>query len=151
MWITAQSSEWSPCPQSHTNDQSVLVGCFWKLHTEQVVVPSPSHSATDGQSASLSWCRATSGTHDQMLCLGSVRYSMSRHVASSLTRGRVCNLSSVLAFVKSVHIYILHSISFHIRTVYTMTMYNIYMVSVSRSSVQQIMPYLTVHCAVTAA
>jgi hypothetical protein len=29
--------------------------------------PSPSHISTDGQSVSLSWCRALSGAHDQIL------------------------------------------------------------------------------------
>jgi hypothetical protein len=67
---------------------------------------SQSHIATDGQSASLSWCRAPFGIRDQMLSLGSDRYSVSRHVTSSLTRGRVCHLLFVVVFVKSVHIYI---------------------------------------------
>jgi hypothetical protein len=31
---------------------------------------SQSHVTADGQSASQSWCRAPSGTHDQMLCHG---------------------------------------------------------------------------------
>jgi hypothetical protein len=106
--------------------------------------PSPSGFATDGQSASLSWCRAPSGTHDQMFSLGSDHYSMSRHVASCLTRGRVCHLSHVLVFVKSVHTYILHSICTHIEFI-QLTMYNIYMASVSPGNVQQIMPYLIVH------
>jgi hypothetical protein len=31
---------------------------------------SQSHIATDGQSACLSWCRARSGAHDQILIIG---------------------------------------------------------------------------------
>jgi hypothetical protein len=62
--------------------------CFeWKHHQSQ------SHISADGQSASPSWCRAPFGTHDQMLSLRSDRYSVSRPVASSLTKGRVCHLS----------------------------------------------------------
>jgi hypothetical protein len=32
-----------------------------------VYYPSPSHFTTDGQSVRLSWCRAPSGDHDQIL------------------------------------------------------------------------------------
>jgi hypothetical protein len=41
-----------------------------------------------------------------MLSLRSDRYSVSRLVASSLTRGRVGHLLFVVVLVKSVHIYI---------------------------------------------
>jgi hypothetical protein len=106
---------------------------------------SQSHVTTDGQSASLSWCRAPTGTHDQMLGLRSDLYSMCRPVASSLTRGRVCHLSFVLVFVFvkycnicTMHIYV---------QVYTMhekqNINNIYMASVSPGNVQQIIHFLS--------
>jgi hypothetical protein len=44
-----------PCCLHHKGDE-------WAAQSQ-------SHIATDGQSASLSWCRAPFGTHDQMLSL----------------------------------------------------------------------------------
>jgi hypothetical protein len=44
---------------------------------------SQSHISTDGQSASLSSCRAPPGTHDQMLSLRSDRYSVREDFSSS--------------------------------------------------------------------
>jgi hypothetical protein len=44
------------------------------------------------------------------------RYSVNRHVASSLTIGRVFHLSSVLVFVKSIHLYVVYV---HLYSVYS--------------------------------
>jgi hypothetical protein len=52
-------------------------------------IQSQSHIATDGQSVSKSWCRAQSGTHDQIfLTMWQLRSCSCR--SPSLTRGRVC-------------------------------------------------------------
>jgi hypothetical protein len=67
---------------------------------------SQSHISTDGQSASLSWCRAPFGTHDQMLSLRSDHYSVSCLVAFSLTKGPVCHLVFVMVLDRFMHIYI---------------------------------------------
>jgi hypothetical protein len=130
---------------------TLLSGVIWSnlCGIITVILPSPSHFTTNGHSASISWYVAPSRSHDQMLSLWCDHYCMRRHVASSLTRGLVCHLSSVLGFVKCIHIYMLRSISIPIPYV-QLTMYNIYMAFVSPGSVQQIMPYLTVHYAVTA-
>jgi hypothetical protein len=40
-----------------------------RLHTGPDVCLSLSHTATNGQSVCLSWCRAPSGDHDQILCV----------------------------------------------------------------------------------
>jgi hypothetical protein len=73
------------------------------------VVESQSHIVADGQSAGLSWCRAPFWDSWPDVKSRSDRYSVSRRVASSLTRGRVCHLLYVEVFVKSVHIYIWYS------------------------------------------
>jgi hypothetical protein len=96
---------------------------------------SQSHISTDGQSASLSWCRAPFGTHDQMLSLRSDRYSMSRLVASSLTKGRVCHLSWSLS---DLYIFTFATVQIYIHNINS-TMNNIYRVYVSPGTVQQIM------------
>jgi hypothetical protein len=55
---------------------------------------SQSHFTTDGQSVSMSWCRAQSGTFDQRyLFIFFLNYSLVLFGAPSLTRGRVCHLS----------------------------------------------------------
>jgi hypothetical protein len=74
---------------------------------------SQSHIATDVQSARPSWYRAPSGTHDQMLSHKSDLYSMSRPVASSLMRGRVCHLSFVLVLVKNCNIFTVQIYTIH--------------------------------------
>jgi hypothetical protein len=56
---------------------------FWKSQSQ-------SYITTDGQSVSMSWCRAQSGTFDQRFILS---YSLVLFGAPSLTRGRVCHLS----------------------------------------------------------
>jgi hypothetical protein len=81
----------------------------WSSHQSQ----SQSHIATDGQSASPSWCRAPFGTRDQMLSHRSDLYSMSRPVASSLTRGRICHLSFVLVLVKNCNIFTVQIYTIH--------------------------------------
>jgi hypothetical protein len=55
--------------------QFVILNRLQPLHAESVLThssrlspsQSQSHIATDGQSACLSWCRAPSGAHDQIL------------------------------------------------------------------------------------
>jgi hypothetical protein len=59
---------------------------------------SQSHIATDGQSVSKSWCRAQSGAHDQtFITVWQLRFCFCG--APSLTRGRVCLLYILLAWV----------------------------------------------------
>jgi hypothetical protein len=80
----------------------------WTFQIERFLLTlwslSPSHFAAAGRPAGrsvcLSWCRAPSGTHDQILSRKSDCCSVSSHVASSLTRVQVC-LLCVLVFVKS--------------------------------------------------
>jgi hypothetical protein len=71
-----------------------------------------SHITTDGQSVSMSWCRAQSGTFDQRFFFKITVLSL---WAPSLTRGRVCHLSVLVNTVyssQSVSIYInyLHTV-----------------------------------------
>jgi hypothetical protein len=62
---------------------------------------SQSHIATDGLSISKSWCRAPSGTHDQIfITLWQLRFCF--YGAPSLTRGRVCLLYILLALASVV-------------------------------------------------
>jgi hypothetical protein len=56
---------------------------------------------TVGQSVSLSWCRASSGAHDQILLLFD-SYCLVLGRAPSLTRGRVCRLSESVRSITSV-------------------------------------------------
>jgi hypothetical protein len=56
---------------------------------------SQSYLTTDGQSASLSWCRATIRARDQFFFLLEISFRQLRlcyFIVPSLTRGRVCNL-----------------------------------------------------------
>jgi hypothetical protein len=56
---------------------------------------SQSYLTTDGQSASLFWCQATIRTRDQFFIILEIFFRQLRicyFVASSLTRGQVCNL-----------------------------------------------------------
>jgi hypothetical protein len=63
--------------------------------------PSPSHIATDGQSVSMSSCRAPSGAHDQIfITVWQLRSCFCG--ATSLTRGRVC-LSLMLLVLASAN------------------------------------------------
>jgi hypothetical protein len=73
------------------------------------------HVATDGQSVSMSWCRAPSGSHDQMF-VTVWRLLLCLYGALSLTGGRVCRLS--------VRVCILSCLSVHIE-VFTFRMFNI--------------------------
>jgi hypothetical protein len=52
---------------------------------------SQSHITTDGQSVSMSWCRAQSGTFEQNFFSSKLLYSL--FGAPSLTRGRGCHVS----------------------------------------------------------
>jgi hypothetical protein len=52
---------------------------------------SQSYTTTDGQSVSISWCQAQSGTFDQRYFF--LSYSLVLFGAPSLTRGGVCHLS----------------------------------------------------------
>jgi hypothetical protein len=132
-----------PIWKSVQRRQLLLCACEFKCPVVITsVCRSPSHFATDGQSASPSWCRARFGTHDQILSLKSDRYSVTRHVASSLTTGRVCYLLFVVVFVKSVHVYISHRTKIHTQYIQS-TMNNIFMASVSPGNAQQIMPRLS--------
>jgi hypothetical protein len=69
--------------------------------TSYPLKPSPSHFATDSQPVCLG-AEPPSGTSGQILCRKSDCYSVSRHVASSLTRWQV-RLSRVLALIKLRH------------------------------------------------
>jgi hypothetical protein len=67
--------------------------------TEKQKLQSQSHVATVSQSVSQSWCRAPSGTLDQILVLYSEYDGLCPLGALSLTRGCVCHLSKVSVFV----------------------------------------------------
>jgi hypothetical protein len=56
-------------------------------------VQSQSHVTTDGQSVGLSWCRVPSGAHDQIFIIF-WKLQFCQLGAPSLTRGRVCRLST---------------------------------------------------------
>jgi hypothetical protein len=68
---------------------------------------------TDGQSVSMSWCRAQSGTFDQRLFFFPPQsYCLVFLGAPSLTRGRVCHVSvfvievyhSLVSIYKNIYI-----------------------------------------------
>jgi hypothetical protein len=125
-----------------------------------------SHIATDGQSVCLSWCRAPSGAHHQIL-VTVWQLQFCPWGAPSLTRGGVCLLLESVSSNKSIfsmysyihftcftwydtHIqYIqglcqfgLSTVIYILHALHDMTLiYNIYKASVSSGSVQQIMPY----------
>jgi hypothetical protein len=63
----------------------------WPLHV-LYISQSQGYFTTDGQSVSMSWCRAQSGTFDQSFFFF-FNYSLALFGAPSLTRGRVCHLS----------------------------------------------------------
>jgi hypothetical protein len=50
-----------------THDHNLLYQIRDSPNLESKSSPSPSHFTTDGQSVRLSWCRAPSGAHDQIL------------------------------------------------------------------------------------
>jgi hypothetical protein len=109
----------------------------------QVIGPLPksqsqsqSHIATDGQSVSLSWCRAPSGAHDQIFILPWKLLSCP-YGARSLTRSRVCHLSVIVTCFSQLSVVKI----FTILQILNNCMYNIYKASVSPGLVQQTMPY----------
>jgi hypothetical protein len=66
---------------------------------------SQSYLMTNGQSASLSWCQATISARDQFFFLLEISFRQLQvcyFVAPSLTRGRVCNLLSLLVLANAV-------------------------------------------------
>jgi hypothetical protein len=103
---------------------------------------SQSHIATDGQSVSMSWCRAQSGTFDQRFFFSMLLSCLLG--APSLTRGRVCHVSVFVIVVYScpsiftTNIYI----KFKIYMCYKHLQY--IQASCSPGFVQQIMPYLLI-------
>jgi hypothetical protein len=97
---------------------------------------SQSHITTDGQSVCLSWCRAPSGAHNQILVTICQLLSCPLG-APSLTRGRVCHVLGSVDSNKSI-IRIYKYLHF---TCFTLQEYIIYKASVSPGKVQQIMPY----------
>jgi hypothetical protein len=104
-----------------------------QIHVTVMKFLSQSHIATDGQSVCLSWCRAPTGTHDQMFLLA---WSCPCG-APSLTRGRVCPLSVIVDSISQLSvIQIFTNLQF-----LTNCTYNIYKATVSPGSVQQTMPY----------
>jgi hypothetical protein len=112
IWHKSWPPMWSSCggPPPHINNTSRWSGALlyystrltidhWLCITVQLLVvrvsQSQSYFTTDGQSVSMSWCRAQFGTFDQ-------RYYfffflkvavLSYFGAPSLTRSRVCHLS----------------------------------------------------------
>jgi hypothetical protein len=69
------------------------------------VCQSQSYLATDGQSASLSWCHATIRARDQFFFLLEIFFRELRvcyFVAPSLTRGPACNLVLLLVLASAV-------------------------------------------------
>jgi hypothetical protein len=69
---------------------------YWCVWSDSVRV---TLRLTVGQSVSQSWCRAPSGTHDQILILYNEYYGLRLLGTLSLTRGWVCHLSEVAYFV----------------------------------------------------
>jgi hypothetical protein len=69
--------------------------------TDSLSSQSQSYIATDGQSVSMSWCRAQSGAHDQIfITVWQLRSCFCG--APSLTRGRVCLLYMLLGLPNAV-------------------------------------------------
>jgi hypothetical protein len=75
---------------------------FWPhCSSHWTVSQSQSHTATDGQSVSKSWCRTSSGAQDQIFII--VWHLRSCFCgAPSLTRGRVCLLYMLLVLARAV-------------------------------------------------
>jgi hypothetical protein len=70
-----------------------------------VLPKSKSKRTTDSQSASLSWCQASLRAYDQFLFLLEIflrQLQVCYFMASSLTRGRVCNLLLLLGLANTV-------------------------------------------------
>jgi hypothetical protein len=88
---TEQESGWTPdpvcghsCREPHAS-HAVHSPSLYRLHSSQ------RHIATDGQSVSMSWCRAQSGTFDQSFFFRNC--CLVFFGAPSLTRGLVGNVS----------------------------------------------------------
>jgi hypothetical protein len=76
-----------------TSDHTTLIHSTWSQ--------SQSHIATDGRSVSKSWCRAPSGSHDQIrITVWHLRSCF--YGAPSLTRGRACLLYMLLVLASAV-------------------------------------------------
>jgi hypothetical protein len=119
-------------------------------YLQQIMIcQSQSHITTDGQSVSMSWCRAQSGTFDQSFFFPS-KFLSCLLGAPSLTRGRVCH---VPVFVIEVY----HSQSlftkiftfklkiYNVKHIYNTIKYLQYIqASFSPGFVQEVVPYLLV-------
>jgi hypothetical protein len=80
----------------------LIHGHNWQLLT--MTDQSQSYLTTDDQSASLSWCQATIRSHDQFFFLLEIFFRqlwVCYFVASSLTRGLVCNLLLLLGLASA--------------------------------------------------
>jgi hypothetical protein len=83
--ITGSATGACPEPVQY-NLYLILIYLIIVKHTQSFFLSrGQSYFGTDCPSASLSWCRAPSGTHDHILSRKNDCYSVSRHVASSLT------------------------------------------------------------------
>jgi hypothetical protein len=82
------------CPASATS--------FWQQRNPNgYLIQSQSHISTDGQSVSKSWCRASSGAHDQIfITFWQLRSYFCE--SPSLSRGRVCLLYMLLVLASVV-------------------------------------------------
>jgi hypothetical protein len=79
------------------NAMNIILDRKWICYVYQI----QSYIATDGQSISKSWCRASTGAHDQIfITLWQLRSCF--YGAPSLTRGRVCLLYMLLVLVSVV-------------------------------------------------
>jgi hypothetical protein len=101
---------------------------------------SQSHITTDGQSVSMSWCQAQSGTFDQKYFFSFSKLRSCLCGEPSLTRGRVCHLSVLVNTVYSTQSVITYIIYILCHTHFSDLQY--IQASFSPCFVQQIMPYL---------
>jgi hypothetical protein len=98
--------------------RSYEVNEFFNLTNPSGQSQSQSHITTDGQSVSMSWCRAQSGTFDQSFFLNLLSCLFG---APSLTRGWVCHVSVFVIEVYNSLVYLqqcLHSIK-HLHVLHT--------------------------------
>jgi hypothetical protein len=76
--------------KQHTHTETQLHCYTLTTHSQS---QSQSYFTTDGQSVSMSWCRAQFGTFDQRYYFFFDSFSLVLFGAPSLTRGRVCHLA----------------------------------------------------------